>query len=64
MDKEKVRMPSPSQWPGGNAPGQEGDGRSYNLISGQFLNDMLDKLISVTYLTSPEGAKVGGDTDV
>jgi hypothetical protein len=64
MDKEKVRMPSPSQWPGENVPGQEGDGRSYNLISGQFLNDMLDKLISVTSLTSPEGAKIGGNTDV
>jgi hypothetical protein len=62
-DKEKVRMPSPSQWPGGNAPGQEGDGRSYNHISGQYLSDMLDKLISVTSLTYPEGAKVGGDTD-
>jgi hypothetical protein len=62
-DKEKVRMPSPSQWPGGNAPGQEGDGRSYNHISAQYLSDMLDKLISVTSLTYPEGAKVGGDTD-
>jgi hypothetical protein len=63
MDKEKVRMPSPSQWPGGNAPGQEADGRSYNHISGQYLSDMLDKLISVTSLTYPEGAKVGGETD-
>jgi len=60
MDKEKVRMPSPSQWPGGSAPGQEGDGRSYNHISGQYLSDMLDKLISVTSLTYPEGAKLGG----
>ena len=58
MDKEKVRMPAPSQWPGGSMPGQEGDGRSYNLISGQFLNDMLDKLISTTSLTYPEGAKL------
>ena len=64
MDKEKVRMPSPLQWPDGNVPGQEGDGRSYNLISGQFLDDMLDKLISVTSLTYPKGANVGGDTDV
>jgi hypothetical protein len=63
MDKEKVRMPSPSQWPGGNVPGQEADGRSYNHISGQYLSDMLDKLISVTSLTYPEGAKVGGNTD-
>jgi hypothetical protein len=62
MDKEKVRMPSPSQWPGGDAPGQEADGRSYNHISGQYLSDMLDKLISVTSLTYPEGAKVGRDT--
>jgi hypothetical protein len=62
MDKEKVRMPSPSQWPGGNAPGQEADGPSYNHISGQYLSDMLDKLISVTSLTYPEGAMIGGDT--
>jgi peptidoglycan hydrolase-like protein with peptidoglycan-binding domain len=60
MDKEKVRAPSPSQWPGGKAPGQEGDLRSYNLISGQFLNDLLEKLISVTSLTFPEGPKLGG----
>ena len=60
MDKEKVRMPSPSQWPGGRAPGLEGDARSYNHISGEFLSDMLDKLISVTSLTYPEGAKLGG----
>lgn len=62
MDRDQVRMPSPSQWPGGSVPGQEGDGRSYNLISGQFLDDLLDKLISVTSLTYPEGAKVGADT--
>jgi hypothetical protein len=62
VDKEKVRMPSPSQWPGGTAPGEEADGRSYNHISGQYLSDMLDKLISVTSLTSPEGAKIGRDT--
>ena len=64
MDKEKVRMPSPARWPGGNAPGQEADGRSYNHISGQYLSDMLDKLISVTSLTYPEGAKIDGDTNV
>lgn len=64
MNKEKVRMPSPSQWPDGNVPGQEGDGRSYNLISGQFLNDMLDELISVTSLTYPEGANLSGGTEV
>ena len=60
MDKEKVRMPSPSQWPGGRAPGQEGDSMSYTHISGQYLSDLLDKLISVTSLTYPEGAKLGG----
>src|SRR5439155_21812204 len=49
--------------PDGNVPDQEGDGRSNHLISGQYLSDMLDKLISVTSLTYPEGAKVGGDTD-
>jgi hypothetical protein len=58
-DAEAVRMPSPSQWPDGSAPGQEGDGRSYNRISGQFLDDLLNKLISVTSLTSPEGARLG-----
>lgn len=63
MDSESVRMPSPSQWPEGSPPGQEGDGRSYHLISEQYLNDLLDNLISVTSLTYPEGAKVGGDTD-
>jgi hypothetical protein len=64
MDAEQVRMPSPSQWPDGNAPGQEGDGRSYNLVSGQFLDDMLGKLISVTSLTYPEGAKFSSDTEL
>jgi hypothetical protein len=64
MDGESVRMPSPSQWPGEIVPGQEGDGRSYNLISGQFLNDMLDNLISVTSLTYPEGAKLRADIEL
>ena len=58
MDGEGVRMPSPSQWPDGSAPGQELDRRSYHLISGQYLSDMLDGLISVTSLTDPEGAKL------
>jgi hypothetical protein len=58
MDQESVRMPPSSQWPGGVAPGDEGDARSYHLISGQFLTDMLKKLISVTSLTYPEGAKL------
>ena len=61
MDRESVRMPSASQWPEGNAPGQEADGRSYNLISGQYLDDLLASLISVTSLTYPEGAKLGSD---
>lgn len=56
-DPDKVRMPAPSQWPEGKAPGQEGDRRSYNRISGQFLKDLLDHLISVTSLTYPEGAE-------
>jgi Putative peptidoglycan binding domain len=59
MDSERVRTPSPSQWPDGHAPGQELDRRSYHLISGQYLSDMLDRLISVTSLTYPEGAKLG-----
>jgi hypothetical protein len=58
MDRERVRMPSPSQWPDGHAPGLEGDDRSYHLISGQFLDDLLDNLISVTSLTYPEGANI------
>ena len=38
-DREKVRMPLPSgQWPDGKAPEQEGDGQSYDLISGQYLS--------------------------
>jgi hypothetical protein len=57
---EKVRMPPASQWPGKKAPGMEGDERSYNLISGQFLAELLANLISVTSLTHPEGAKLGG----
>jgi hypothetical protein len=59
MDRESVRMPSPSQWPEGRAPGLEGDGRSYNLISGQYLTELMANLISVTSLTYPEGAKLG-----
>ena len=65
MDADQVRMPRPSQWPDGDAPGQEGDSRSYHLISGGFLSDMLDQLVSVTSLTDPEGAQLapreGGD---
>ena len=44
MDAESVRMPSPSQWPEGTAPGQERDGRSYNLISGPYLSALLANL--------------------
>lgn len=58
MDSAQVRMPDASQWPSGEAPGQELDGKSYNFISGQFLDDMLDQLISLTSLTYPEGASV------
>jgi hypothetical protein len=56
MDSESVRLPADSQWPAGAAPGQELDARSYHHISSQFLEDMLDRLISVTSLTDPEGA--------
>lgn len=58
-DEEAVRMPSPLQWPDGKAPGQEGDARSYNRISGPFLDDLMKKLISVTSLTYPDGARLG-----
>lgn len=55
---DAVRMPPASQWPGGEAPGQEADARSYHLITGQFLNDLLEHLISVTSLTYPDGARL------
>lgn len=58
MDSDGVRMPPASQWPGGDAPGQERDARSYHLISGEFLRDMLERLISVTSLTYPEGTQL------
>src|SRR5207248_6357134 len=58
----KVRMPATSQWSGGSAPGQEGDWRAYNLVSGQFLDKILGNLISLTSLTYPDGAKLGGAT--
>jgi hypothetical protein len=61
MDREGVRMPPASQWPEGNAPGQEGDSRSYSLVSGQFLDGLLQHLISVTSLTYSEGAKFDSD---
>lgn len=51
-----VRMPARSQWPDEAAIGQEQDARSYHLISGQYLEDLLKSLISVTSLTYPEGA--------
>ena len=57
VDSEQARMPSLSQWPDGDAPGQELDGRSYHLISGEYLSDLLDRLKSVTSLTYPDGAK-------
>jgi hypothetical protein len=59
MDGEQVRMPSPSQWPDDDAPGQERDARSYHHISGEYLSDLLERLISITSLTYPEGAKFG-----
>lgn len=59
-DSESVRMPALSQWPDQAAIGQERDARSYHLISGQFLQDMLGNLKSVTSLTYPEGACAAG----
>ena len=59
QDRDKVRMPPASQWSSGKAPGQEGDARAYNIVSGQFLKELLANLISVTSLTNPEGAKLG-----
>ena len=43
----------------GKTPGQEGDARAYNILSGQFLKELLANLNSVTSLTNPEGAKLG-----
>lgn len=60
---EAVRMPTNSQWPDEHAPGQELDARSYHLISGRFLDDLLLRLISVTSLTYPEGAKFSGSDE-
>jgi hypothetical protein len=57
-DAAAVRMPDSSQWPDGNAPERELDGRCYHLISGEFLSDMLARLISVTSLTYPGGASL------
>ena len=57
MDGEGVRMPSPSQWPDRSAPGQELNSRSYHLISGRYLSDMLDRLISVTSLNVPRASQ-------
>lgn len=58
MDAKQVRMPAASQWPDRDAPFQEGDARSYHLISGKFLSDLLQQLVSLTSLTYPEGAKL------
>ncbi len=56
MDSEQVRMPPESQWPDGEAPGQDRDSKSYHLISGEFLDGLLAEMKSVTSLTDPEGA--------
>jgi hypothetical protein len=56
MDSDFVRLPPTSQWPGEVAPGSERDARSYYHVSGQFLDDLLANLISVTSLTYSEGA--------
>jgi hypothetical protein len=60
-DGDRVRMPPATQWPGGQAPGQERDARSYHLISGDFLEQMLSRLISLTSLTYPEGAMLADE---
>ena len=57
---DKVRMPQSSQWPGGSAPGNEADPRAYNLVSGQFLQKLLDNLVRLVSLTYPDGAAFGG----
>lgn len=59
-DSAGVRMPSRTQWSNGGDIGQELDARSYHRISGQFLQDLLQRLISVTSLTYPEGASEAG----
>ncbi len=57
---DKVRMPKATQWPDGSAPGNEGDYRAYNLVSGEFLKSIFDNLHSLTSLTYPDGAKFDG----
>lgn len=60
MDPEAVRMPATGQWPEGQAPGQEGDPRGYHLITGDFLDALLQNLRSLTSLSYPEGAMLAG----
>lgn len=60
MNAEQVRLPLTSQWPAGQPLGQERDPRSYHHISGEFLDDLLVQLVSVTSLTYPEGACFSG----
>ena len=54
-DPDRVRKAPDSQWPEGQVPYQDGDGRGYNLITGMFLNDLLDDLRSVVSLSHPDG---------
>jgi hypothetical protein len=56
-DPEKVRMPQATQWPDGAFPdpGEEDDGRGYNLITGAFLEALLKDMRSVVSLSHPEG---------
>lgn len=58
MDGDQVRLPPTSQWPDGDPQGQDRDARSYHLISGEFLDDMLAELKSLVSLSDPEGAQI------
>lgn len=58
MDGDQVRLPPSSQWPDGDPQGQDRDARSYHLISGEFLDDMLAELKSLVSLSDPEGAQI------
>lgn len=55
-DPEAVRMPDPSQWPGGDVQPSERDARCYHRISGTFLDDLFGAMRSLTSLSYPQGA--------
>ncbi len=59
-DPVKVRMPPPTQWPGGKVPGKERNGADYVLLTGKALKLALTGMGKVISLTQSEGAKLPG----